>query len=159
MYDRRWVRLVEEARLQIKLYMRYMDDGRKFLHPLKKGWRWEGGTLVYCLRWEIEDKDKTPMDITMHVLKETVKGVADYLQFTFESGEDYEDGWLPTLDTNIRVSKDNIVQYKYYEKPTTSNTTIHAASAMSENPKMQCLANDLVRRLLNTQMDLPNSTR
>ena len=64
-----------------------------------------------------------------------------------------------TLDTSLRVNKANQVEYLYYEKPTTSNTTIQAASAMSENPKMQCLANDLVRRMMNTKEDLPDSFR
>ena len=51
------------------------------------------------------------------------------------------------------------MDYKYYEKPTTTNTTVRKTSAMSENPKVQCLSNDLVRRLLNTREQLPNSYR
>ena len=34
--------LVEEAGLKIELYMRYMDDGRRFLQPVKRGGRWIG---------------------------------------------------------------------------------------------------------------------
>ena len=68
---------------------------------------------------------------------------------------DYEDGWLPTLDTSLRVNEYNVVEYKFYEKPTTSNTTIRKTSAMGENQKVQSLSNDLVRRLLNTKEDLP----
>ena len=52
-----------------------------------------------------------------------------------------------------------LLEFKYYEKPTTANFTIHAASAMAENPKMQCLSNDVVRRLMNTMDDLPGSRR
>ena len=51
------------------------------------------------------------------------------------------------------------MDYRYYEKPTTTNTTIKMATAMGENPKVQCLANDLVRRLLNTREELPNEER
>ena len=83
----------------------------------------------------------------------------DYLEFTYESGADYTDGWLPTLDTNILVGEDNVISYKYYEKPTTTNTTIRSTTAMAENSKMQCLSNDLVRRLLNTRKELPPSYR
>ena len=84
-----------------------------------------------------------------------MKGILSYLSFTFESGQDYVDGWLPTLDTSLN----NKVEYRYYEKPTTTNSTILAASAMAKNPKMQCLANDLVRRLMNTMEELPDSRR
>ena len=54
----------------------------------------------------------------------------------------------------MRVSSNNIIEYKYYEKPTTTNTTIRMESAMCENSKLQCLSNDLVRRLLNTRVEL-----
>ena len=50
----------------------------------------------------------------MNIIKGSMEGLVDYLDFTYESGEDYSDGWLPTLDTNIVVGEDNIVSYKYY---------------------------------------------
>ena len=36
-YDKKWLKLVEEGGLKLKLYMRYMDDGRKMMQPLKRG--------------------------------------------------------------------------------------------------------------------------
>ena len=63
------------------------------------------------------------------------------------------------MDTSLRVNNANVVEYTYYEKPTTTNTTVRRMSAMSENPKVQCLSNDLVRRLLNTREQLPGSYR
>ena len=150
---------VKEAGIRIRLYMRYMDDGRKFLQPIRRGWRWLDGKLMFSKRWELEDNDKSPLQMTVEVLKETVKGVAEYLNFTFETGQDFEDGWLPTLDTNLRVTEGNQVEYKYFEKPTTTNTTLRKTTAMNENTKIQCLANDLVRRLLNTRAELPSMYR
>ena len=88
-----------------------------------------------------------------------MRGVVDYLEFTDETGADYHDGWLPTLDTNLMVGENNIISYKYYEKPTTTNTTIRSTTAMAENARIQCLSNDLVRRLLNTREQLPPSYR
>ena len=115
--------------------------------------------MVYSRRWEEEDSEKTPLEMTVTILRETVTGVETYLEFTFETGADFEDGWLPTLDTSLRVNKDNQVDFKYFEKPTTTNTTIKKSTAMGENAKVQCLANDLVRRLLNTREDLPSHYR
>ena len=158
-YDRKWEAMVKEAGVKLNLYMRYMDDGRKFLHPIRKGWRWEGGSLQYSRGWEVEDMNKSPLDVTIAVLRDSVKGVLSYLSFTFESGQDFDDGWLPTLDTSLRVGGNNCVEFKYYEKPTTANFSIHAASAMAENPKVQCLSNDVVRRLMNTMDELPGYRR
>ena len=70
-----------------------------------------------------------------------------------ESGEDFQGGWLPTLDTTLRVEEDNSIMYRHYEKETTTNQTVQKSSAMEENCKIQILANDLVRRLGNTQDD------
>ena len=113
-------------------------------------------SLYYSLRWELEDQDRTLLDTTKDIVKQTINGIYDFLEFTVETGNDYADNWLPTLDTSLRVNKKNIIEYIYYEKPTTTtNTTIRQASAMSENPKIQCLSNDVVGRLLNTREELP----
>ena len=50
----------------MELYMRYMDDGRKFLHPIRYGWRWMGDTMVYTKRWALEDRveNKSHLDMT-----------------------------------------------------------------------------------------------
>ena len=72
-----------------------------------------------------------------------------------ETGEDEGcDGWLPTLDTSLKVDERNLIQYKYYEKPTSSRECLHANSAMNMNSKMQILSNDMVRRLFNTSEGL-----
>ena len=74
-----------------------------------------------------------------------MQGVEKFLTFTAETGEDPGfEGWLPTLDTNIMVTKNNLVKYKYFEKPTTTQVTIQKKSVMAENCKIQILANDLV---------------
>ena len=53
----------------------------------------------------------------------------------------------------------NVVEYKYYEKPMSSNVCVQKMSAMEENAKMKTLANDLTRRLLNTCELMGNGVR
>ena len=154
-FDRIWWDKVEKQGVNIALYMRYMDDGRKFLHPIKRGWRWHDNALKFCLKWQKEDSSKSPLEVTVDVLRETVRGIASYLEFTFETGHDYSDDWLPTLDLSLLVDGRNQVNYRYFEKPTTTNTTLRKDTAMNENAKIQCLSNDMVRRLLNTRIELP----
>ena len=71
------------------------------------------------------------------------------LTFTTEIGEGEEE-WLATLDTEIRMEADNTISFRQYEKPTTTNTVVMRRSALEENSKIQILANDLTRRLGNT---------
>ena len=44
------------------------------------------------------------------------------LSFTTEVGEG-EGGGLPTLDIMMRIEPYNILSYKYFEKPTTTNAS------------------------------------
>lgn len=68
------------------------------------------------------------------------------LQFTVETGEDYQDGWLPTLDFKIKVIDGQIV-HTYFEKPMKSQLVLMERTAMGEQQKYQILSNELIRRL------------
>ena len=86
-------------------------------------------------------------------------GLMGFLKFTMETGEEFQDGWLPTLDTSLRVNERNLVLYKFYQKEVSSNTVIQRCSAMAENSKIQILSNDMVRRMLNTSENLRDEVR
>ena len=45
------------------------------MQPLKRGWRWENGSLAYSYKWELEDESRSPLDITRAALRETVRGI------------------------------------------------------------------------------------
>ena len=63
-----------------------------------------------------------------------------------ETGDDF-DGWLPTLDTNLMVNDSNIILFKYFEKPMSSNSVLLSRTAMPEDSKMRSLSNHLIRRM------------
>ena len=96
----------------------------------------------------------TDSKITKRELVGTLRGVEDFLDFTIETVDDFEDKWLPNLDTSLQVDRENKVQYKFYEKPMCSNVTVQKRSAMGEDAKVQVVSNDLVRRLLNNSEEL-----
>ena len=52
-----------------------MDDGRIFLYPIKKGWRWMDGELRYREEWREEDKDLSNLEVTRRALHGTLQGV------------------------------------------------------------------------------------
>ena len=128
---------------------RYMDDGRAFMAPIRPGWRWIEGEMIFKRPWQEEDKYLTGEEITRNVLEKSMQEVCPFLRFTTELGEG-EGHWLPTLDTKIRVEPDNTISYIYYEKPTTTNVMVQKRSSLDENSKNQILANELSRRLGNT---------
>ena len=106
---------------------------------------------------EDENENLSQLEVTARVIRDSMNEVEEFLEFTVETVLDFQEGWLPTLDTSIRVVDGNQVLYKHYEKPTTTNTCIRKDSAMAENSKVQILAQDLVRRLHNTKKDQEDS--
>ena len=104
--------------------------------------------MQYTEAWRIEDQYTSPLEVTRRVLEGAMQEILTFLTLTTEVGD--EEGWLPTLDLNLRMEGNNMVSWKYYEKPTTTNVTVQRRSALEENSKMQILSNDLVRRLAST---------
>ena len=92
----------------------------------------------------------TPEEITKSIIAGSLEGIESYLGFTTEVGSEFPGGWLPTLDTSLKVDGNNRILYKFYEKPESAKNTVHFQSAMGENPKNKILSQEIVRRLMNT---------
>ena len=150
-WDRAWTGMMSEKRISINSYMRYMDDGRSFMPPVKPGWRWRNGELVFTKKWERADLEEgvSGTEITRRIVEGSMNEVFQFLRFTTEVGEG-EEGWLPTLDLKIRTEENNLVSFTYYEKPTVTNVMVQLRSAMEENSRIQILSNDMRRRISNT---------
>ena len=54
------------------------------------------------------------------------------------------------MDCSLKVDKDNMILYKFYEKETSSDHTVRKTTEMNEDNKVKVVSNDLIRRLLNT---------
>ena len=74
-------------------------------------------------------------------------GVTKCLKFTTETSEDFEDGWLPTLDFKLRMNSANIIEYTFFEKPTASNRCLQEDTALNQNTLITSLNNEVGRRL------------
>ena len=150
-FDRKWGELLSDLRVRVWENVRYMDDARTLLPPFKAGWRWVDGEIKYCKRWEREDKDIPGLERTKMILASSMGVVEPYLEFTTETEDDFEDKWLPTLDTALKISKDNQILFKFWEKPTNSRRMVDKRTAMGENQKVQILTQEVIRRLANTK--------
>ena len=98
----------------------------------------------------MEDVNLSPAERTRRVIHGTMQEIENFLKFTMETSEDFESGWLATLDTVLCVTEGNKIEYIYYEKPVSSNVIVQKLTAMEENSRMKTLANELTRRVLNT---------
>ena len=160
-WDKLWGKRIEDLNLRIELYTRYMDDGRIVGYPIRPGWRFEesSGLVKYCQEWEIQDKDLSPTQRTLRILEGTMKGVVKGMVMTMESKEDFDGKWLPTLDISLSMSSSNRLEFKHYDKPTSSNLTLQKRSAMEVNTKMGIMGNEVTRRMFNIGGEVRNEER
>ena len=72
-------------------------------------------------------------------------------EFTTELETDFPGGFIPTLDTRLKLCKDGSVSYSFYEKEVASRFCIMEGAALAENSKTSSLAQEVVRRMMTTQ--------
>ena len=130
---------------------RYMDDVRMFLKGVRLGWRLVDDVMIYKKVWKKKEVEAgmTLLDKTTEILKDVMNGICGWLVLTMEN-EAMFDGTLPTLDLQIWVNSANKILYKYYEKPTTPITVLHARSAIPEATRRATLNQEMIRRMTNT---------
>ena len=124
LFDCNWEDLLGRVGIKLWLNMRYMDDGRSLLQPIRPEWRWVEGDLVFCRRWELAEKKMSPESVTKGVLLQSLNMIDGCLKFTIESPENFN-GWLPTLDTNLRVDINNEVQFKFYKNKESAKMVVY----------------------------------
>ena len=158
-WDKELLKLLAENGMAPELAVRYIDDIRLALQAVKPGWRWSGGQLAYKDEWQEQDNKEgiSSLARTARVVKDMMNEVFNELQFTVETAEDFDCNSLPTLDTRIWMTDEGKVQYSYFEKPMSSSKVMEKMSAIGERSKVASLSQDLVRRLLNTSITLPQS--
>ena len=138
-------------KLKIAAGARYMDDVRMFLRSIRLGWRLVNDELVYKEVWKEKEMKAgmTGLENTTEILEGVMNGICGWLVLTMET-EIMFDGTLPTLDLQLWVNRENKVVYKYYEKPTTPATVLHARSAIPEATRRATLNQEMIRRMMNT---------
>ena len=103
--------------------------------------------MWFSKEWEREDELVSPIERTKRVVYNSMQGLTNCLAFTVETEDDFADGWLPTLDFKLRVNANNIIEYAFFEKPTTSNRCLQSDTALNQNCLIRSLANEVGPRL------------
>ena len=160
-WDTAWLERLEMNNIVLRKGERYMDDLRAFLRAIKPGWRWHEGGLYHCEAWMTEDSEdgRSKCRRTGDVLLASMNDIMDFLVFTLEIHEDFEDQKLPTLDTVIYMEAGRIIHFEFFKKPMSSNTVLHAKTALSETVKISSLKEEVVRRLKHTSERLGHAKR
>ena len=100
----------------------------------------------------------TPTRRTANRILESMNSILNFLNFTQEIGEDFQDNSLPSLDITVWVEMNRIL-FKFFSKPMATNLVVQAKTALSEEVKLSTLAEEVCRRLRNTSQRLDHSKR
>ena len=124
-------------------------------------WRWKNYVHCHTKEWEQDDKTsgKSASRRSAEAMVGMMNSVYEFLNFTTELGEDFANGALPSLDTEIWVLEGWKVLFRFFEKTMATNLMVEAGSALSREVKMSTLSEEVTRRLRNTSQDLESSQR
>ena len=153
-----YTKILLRSEIRIHLRALYVDDVRQATSKIKKGVRFseKEKKFVYSPEWEKLDLNEGESDL-QRMAKESRKAmnsVYSNLNFTIETEEDFENGRLPTLDFEMWVDENQVIQHSFYEKPVNTPYVVMERSAMGEQAKNSILANDLIRRLSNIRQNI-----
>ena len=96
--------------------------------------------LIEFINNEYSTKERK--DHTRKEIMKVMNGILGFLKFTTETEDDYEDGYIPTLDMSMRMMNDSTLTYKFYEKPMGSKLCVGNNIAMSEQAKELILSQE-----------------
>ena len=139
---RRRVRLsLTEAGLKLLIDCGYVDDMRHLLELFQRGWRWDDveGRFRHCIELEEQDVGKTRKEITCKEILKMMNGIFPFIKFTLEEQEMFADGYLPTLDTRVRLMNNGIIDYRFYEKEMTNTVCLRKKAALGKQLKKSVL--------------------
>ena len=149
--------IITKASLRIALLSSYVDDVRQGSTCLRFGMRYDQVNMEFVWNMGAEEEDramkKEQKESTnqrmARICLPAINSINPDLEFTAEVPEDFEDGRVPTLDTNWWQMADYTINHSYFEKAMRTPYVIMKKNAISDNSRYNIFSNDLVRRLSN----------
>ena len=154
---------MKKNKIECKLTAGFVDGIRFFLKALRRGAKYNKETKEVYVDKDQETKDHTEntsgTEITRRIIHKIINTITrKHLKFTTETHEMFQNGRLPTLDTEMWVgvgeSGEQKLFYGFYSKPTASPYTIIETSALPQQTKQSSLSQEVVRRMLNITPEL-----
>ena len=116
-----------------------MEDARTWVSTIRRGTRFQGGKFSWSKEDELQEETKTTCEeVTIREFGAALNSLTGFLKYTFETEDDFEDGYVPTLDTKLKVDPQaNRYVHTYYEKPMNCRWVLPFKTAMDPGTKRQ----------------------
>ena len=157
-WGEKWRSILTTAKVLIGILDGYVDDVRNHSTCLRYGTRWDPVKRCFQvtedakkedLRLRREEKESSNARM-VRVCLPAINSINGDLEFTAEIPEEFKDEKLPTLDFFLWLTRWGMLNHSFFQKEMKTPLVIMEQSAMSSNQKHGILANELVRRLSNT---------
>ena len=129
-----YTQILIRSNLDLRLFGIYVDDVRQGTGLLARGYRFvlEEKRFTHKIEWEREDEEENLSDFKRvgRECQKAMNSVNPDLQFTVESEEDFENGRIQTLDFEIKVGDDGLVEHNFFEKSMQTKLVTMERSAM-----------------------------
>ena len=120
----------------------------------------KNGIFQYNKKWEIKNWSyEKGVEHTREEVRKMMNSIYPCLEFTTEHQSDFRTGYIPTLDSEWKLTKTGQILYRFYEKPMASPFCMMQDAAISEESKKATLSQEVIRRLENTSESEPDSVR
>ena len=96
----------------------------------------------------------TPNKLKAHTVAElhkSMNSLLEFLSFTVETDLDYETGYIPTLDLELKMLESGVLTYRFCEKSMASKFCGMSRVAMGREVQSSVLTQEVYRRMSNTR--------
>merc|ERR1712082_56584 len=149
--------ILKDNHVEVELAASYVDDFRFLIQMLDEGTRWDGKRLVWNPDWEQEDSasGESRERITSREVCKIMNTICRDIEMTVEVEEDFISGFIPTLDTQVKLDKNlGQITYKFFSKPMASKFCLLEKSAIPITVRSSTLSQEILRRQLNCSQDI-----
>ena len=144
--------------LQIKnpLTKIYVDDVNGVFGSICPGSEYKDGKLRYNEEKAKADESLSNDKVTMEIVKEVANSISSMIKMTVDFPSNHADLKVPMLDVKVWLNQkdENKIYYTFFEKPTKSPFVMSKSSAMPITKKIECLGQEVFRRLHNMKKEL-----
>ena len=151
-WDNEFIRLCKELKVELLMFLRYVDDTNLAVIPQPPGTRYKNRKL-YIDEQMIELDKQLGVDKTTGRLMRTIADdITPMLKFEEDVSSNYNDCRLPVLDFKvwIEILEEKVaLKHTFYKKPMANTTTIQANTAYPVSKIRSILVEETLRRLRN----------
>ena len=136
--------------MNILLYERYVDDSNQVAVVPPPGARYDPGCGKVIIDDSLIDEEECEDERTARVLTDIANTVMPGIVMECDVPSRNEDQKMAILDMKVWIEKrDGNILFQHYEKPTASQSILHAKSAQSVSCRHSVHTQEILRRLLN----------